>query len=109
MRSRRGKDQGELVKEMSVTAARTLYELVSVSPRGKKMLAGYALRKSRKGLLAMVSKNGQAWADATGTEELTFVKSGAEATMGRWRFYFSGRTERDAMDEGELSWFKDVV
>lgn len=80
----------------------TAYEL-AVEGNGQKLLLRYASRKTRQGLLKNVRFHGQRLVDLTGAERVTFGKRASDgATMGAWRIYFTGRTEREAIIEGEL-------
>jgi len=87
----------------------TRYELVAAHPDGRKILVGYT-RKGRDGLLSMMRKNGPAWVKFSGCEDIHFAKRTAEgATSGDWKVNFSGRTQREAIMNGELPFFPQIV
>lgn len=84
----------------------TKYEIVATHKDGRKVLVGYTPRKGRQGLWAMVAKNATAWIAFSGEGSLTFAKRAADgATAGDWNINFSGRTQRDAIINGELPFF----
>ena len=86
----------------------TLYELV-MERAGEKYLVLYS-GQSRDNLLSAVRKHGTIFAKITGSSIITFGKRASDAaTSGDWRIYFSGRTEREAITEGELPFIKEVV
>ncbi len=86
----------------------TKYELIAVAD-GVKALAGYC-KKGKPSMLSMIRKNGEAWLAAGKSDKMSFVKVGAadHLLLGRCEIYFSGRTQREAITEGELPWFEDV-
>lgn len=89
----------------------TQYELIAIKGETR-ILIGYCA-KTRPGLLGMCRKNGQAVVDLccpTGAENLMFgKKAAAGATIGEWVVRFTGRTQRDAILEGELPFVVDAV
>lgn len=82
----------------------TLYELAMV--RGdEKILVAYVQRKGRRDLWKAITnpKRIRKIVAKAGTEEITFrKKAGDGGQMGEWSLRFTGRTERDAVAEGEL-------
>lgn len=95
-------DKLEQIKNRS-----TAYELVCLA--GKYYyLAGYT-RKSKMGILTMLRKHGEKWAERISPDSLiTFQKNGHSATLGQFTVYFSGRTQREAIIGGELPWFEEI-
>lgn len=84
----------------------TRYELVASHPDGRKVLVGYTPRRGRSGLFDMLAKNGEAWVKFSGAENITFGKRVSDgAVSGEWSIKFSGRTQRDAICNGELPFF----
>lgn len=82
------------------------YELVATHPDGRKVLVGYTPRRGRSGLFDMLAKNGVAWVKFSGSENITFGKRVADgAISGKWSINFSGRTQREAICNGELPFF----
>ena len=88
----------------------TKYELTGTnSETGARFLFGYS-RKGRAGLLSMLQKNGAAVAEFCGADAVQFGKSAAAgASIGVWRFQFSGRTQREAIQAGELPFFLEAL
>jgi hypothetical protein len=90
----------------------TCYEIVAV--RGDtRLLVCYSQSRSRNGLLAACRKRGQALIDhlwITPSDMLVAAPRAADGfTIGPWSIRYSGRTERDAIQEGELSHFTEVA
>ena len=82
---------------------RTLYELAVKHADGRAVLLGYCDRHSRNMLYRVACKHGPKLAALTGAESLTFgAKSRDGATIGDWSIVWTGRTQRDAIMEGEL-------
>ena len=87
----------------------TRYELSCTMPNGQACLAGYT-RPSKMGILSMIRKNGEAWAARIAENDMVnFEKSGKSATVGPFAIRFSGRTQRDAIINGELQWFEEAI
>ena len=97
----------------SMTRESTLYELALTSPdRTRKILVAYCNRTGRRGLYNAVAKDGrrEAIVALTGTEEITFAKRSADgAKMNGWEIKFSGRTQREAIAQGELPYCETVA
>jgi len=88
----------------------TRYELVAIHSDGRKVLVGYTPRRGRSGLYDMLATNGPAWVKFSGAENVTFGKRVADgAISGDWSINFSGRTQRDAICNGELPFFAQEV
>lgn len=87
----------------------TLYELVADAPGESTMLAGYC-RHGKVGILGMLCKHGAEWASRiSDTDPITFGKDGRSCQLGKYTIKFSGRTERDAIKEGEKPFFLEVT
>lgn len=87
----------------------TLYEL-TMSHGDEHILIAYASNKGRTMLWKCVTSEERVHQiiARTGTEEITFAKrAGDGATMGEWSIRFTGRTQRDAIGEGELPYIGD--
>ena len=80
----------------------TLYELVAKHPDGRSYLIRYTHRRSRDALLKNLRHYGETVARLMGPT-VTFASHAADgATVGDWRVSWTGRTERDALRDGEL-------
>lgn len=83
----------------------TRYELVMRHTKtGEKRRVCYTARRNRRGLFDAMRSNGEALVRITGAQEFTFG-TGSTATIGDWSVSFSGRTQREAISNGELRWF----
>lgn len=91
----------------SLKNSSTLYELAIV--RGaERYRVCYSARKSRDGMFDAVTSDGRAelLVAFTGSEDIKFAKRAADGgTMGEWSVIWTGRTERQAISEGELTHF----
>lgn len=86
----------------------TRYELVlSNEATGQRFRLAYILRKNRSGLIDAIRRNGAELEAFTGSTTFDLSKKGhpAAAQLGSWRASFSGRTQREAIQAGELRWF----
>jgi hypothetical protein len=82
----------------------TLYELAAIHPDGRRILIAYCGRRSRHGLLDACRGHAAALVALTGDKTIGFApRAAGGATMGDWSIRFTGRTERDAIMEGELN------
>jgi hypothetical protein len=87
----------------------TKYELVACYPDGQIVLAGYCSH-GKNNILSMLRKNGEQWANRIKADDMvTFAKDGQSAQLGKYKVYFSGRTQRKAIILGELPWFIDAL
>lgn len=90
----------------------TRYELAAIMGE-RRVLIAYTGRRSRHGLLEACRKRGPqvvALTCPSGEELLNFDKKASNgATIGQWAIRFTGRTQRDAIMEGELPYVADVV
>jgi hypothetical protein len=83
----------------------TRYELVLTNlDSGEKRRLCYTSKKNRTGLFVAVRKNGTELVAFCGAEDFKLTGK-AEALIGRWSLRFSGRTQREAIQAGELAWF----
>jgi hypothetical protein len=87
----------------------TLYELAMI--RGEeRILIAYSQRKGRRDIFKAVAADHRVRqvTARTGTDQIDFAKRTADgATMGGWAIRFTGRTQRDAIIEGELPYIGD--
>lgn len=85
----------------------TRYEAVLThADSGERRLLCYTARKSSAGLLSAVFSRGEALVAFSGAERVENIK-GAGLRLGPWRVAFSGRTQREAIITGELTYFAD--
>jgi hypothetical protein len=88
------------------------FELMAVNDEMLKVLVGYTPQRSKIGMLKMIQKNGENWAPRLTGIEINFIKNGNKgptARMGQFTVFFTGRTQREALLEGELPWFEDIL
>ena len=64
-------------------------------------------RDAERYLFRAVCSRGEAFARFTGADRVTNAENLGLATATGWRVRWSGRTMRDARNEGELPYFKD--
>ena len=82
----------------------TSYELV-VSKGDTTLLVCYVARNSFKGVLDAVFSRSEALVNATGATEIEWDRSARTiSTDNGWDIRLSGRTQRDAVCNGELSY-----
>ena len=78
-----------------------------------RVLIGYTCHRSRHGLLKCCQAQGQAIIDAFGIcDNDRFIPAKRAAggfTIGKWSFNFSGRTQREAIMEGEIVSISEVL
>lgn len=90
-------------KLMKLKNYATRYEIVA--RRGNdSLLVGYTGRRSRRGLIGMICQQREYVVAKMGEE---FCIEGDAARVGGWSISFSGRTQRDAIVEGELAFIGD--
>ena len=90
-----------------LTNRQTLWELVATNG-AEVYLVRYTNRRSRSSLFESARHSGQQLARLTGSDRLTFyARSGDGAYMGAWAIKWSGRTQRDAIREGEHAYIGD--
>lgn len=76
----------------------TRYEVVATLGE-RCLLVGYARNRSQRALRDTMRAKGPALVELTGAEEFKVVVTGLR--LGEWLIGFSGRTQRDAIGEGE--------
>jgi hypothetical protein len=82
---------------------RTRYELAAQGADGRRVLIAYCARRTRGGLLDACRGRAAQVVALTGSPEIVFGRRAADgATAGAWSIVWTGRTERDAITEGEL-------
>lgn len=81
----------------------TRYELV-LERGAERLRLCYTARKNRRGLIDAIFRLGAELGAFTGQKEVRFGQ-GATAQLGDWAVRFSGRTQREAIQAGELGWF----
>ncbi len=87
---------------------RTYWE--AVLERGtERYLLAYIPRRTRRALFRAVCNRGDAFARLTGAARVTNSENLGLATATGWRVRWSGRTMRDARNEGGLPYFKERV
>ena len=90
----------------------TGYE-ITASNGDRKILIAYSGAKSRHGLLRACQARGEKIIKALEISDDAMFLPAARAAdgfkIGDWAFRFSGRTERDAIMEGELPYVGDLV
>lgn len=107
-------------KLISMKNRATLYELAAIKGN-RQILIAYSHSRSRMGLLAAVRKRGPEVIMAlelTDTDLLEFSKPVRDfsilatrnnARIGEWAVGFTGRTQHDAIVQGELEYVGDVA
>lgn len=90
----------------------TRYEL-TLSKGNEKFLICYCMRTGRHSLLKAIHAKGEAIlkiANLSDDAMLTWSKPAKlGAMLGGWRVYFTGRTQRSAITEGELPFVLDIA
>ena len=84
----------------------TAYEVCLWHPDGRRYLIGYVGRRNRLGIVKALQRVGERVLAITNMSEddrFAFDKGGKQAqlTATGWRFGITGRTERDAISQGE--------
>ena len=81
----------------------TAYELVATDG-DRSVLICYTARKSFAGILQATLDRGDLLSDATGAIDITWNKASKSiVTDNGWQIKLSGRTQRDAICNGELA------
>ena len=86
----------------------TRYEIVCHSPTGERWLIGYTARPGKPGMMNSTRAIGESVVALTGVTDQDKAKFSGGRTRARldlgngWAIAFSGRTQRDAIIEGEL-------
>lgn len=86
----------------------TAYELAMTHPDGRSFLIRYTNRRTRSGLYNCCYQAAVAIDKVAGTDFFTPAKRAADGgTIGEWTIAFTGRTQRDAIINGELVFIED--
>jgi hypothetical protein len=86
---------------------RTLYEL-AIENGNRRILLAYCSNRGRRTVLDVMRKHGETLTQLAGTDTMNFAKrSGDGATIGAWRVFWTGRTQREAVDS-KLPWIGDL-
>ena len=85
---------------------RTYWEAI-LERDAERYLLAYIPRRTRRALFRAVCSRGEAFARFTGADRVTNAEDLGLATATGWRVRWSGRTMRDARNEGELPYFKE--
>lgn len=83
----------------------TRYEIAARHTDGRAFLLCYLARKTRVAIIDAMLDRGPAVAAALGIDKdlsWTWLPKSKEYACGGWRIGFTGRTQRDALQEGEL-------
>ena len=81
---------------------RTAYELIATDGT-QRVLVCYCESKSRQTIFKVARKHGEKLVKLCSSETIHFAKRSSDgATIGAWTIRFSGRTQREAIMEGEL-------
>ena len=87
----------------------TRYELAVKHPDGRAYLVTYAQSRTRHIIMVAVNNAGTELVKLTGSKDITFAKKAkAGATIGEWKIVWTGRTQRQAYCEGELTFILDI-
>ena len=83
----------------------TRYEVVASHNDGRRLLMGYTKRKSRDGIASLVASKGPENMQRMGllSERMFNAPAGALMVEG-WTIGFTGRTQREAIQFGEIPW-----
>ena len=72
-------------------------------------MAGYT-HFGKRNMLTMLKKHGDIWISLLpDNDAVTFSRNGKAMTLGDIKIEFSGRTQREAILEGEFPWVGDVA
>ena len=90
---------------------RTLYELAAEhSETHQRILIAYCSRKGRAAIYNALVERLDHLLRILGTTDITFAKRAIDgATLGKWKVWFTGRTQRDAISEAELDFIVDIA
>jgi hypothetical protein len=89
----------------------TLYELVAEC-NGRSVLIAYCSRRGRRDIWNAVTSKDRVHhvIRLTGADQIAFAKKACDGgAMGQWKIRFSGRTQRDAIVNGELPYVVDLA
>jgi len=88
----------------------TRWELVLVTPAGEQILLRYTAQHTRRGIIEQIRYHGARLVELTGAEQFDSLGEwkGRGISLGEYRVRFSGRTQRDAILQGELPYISEV-
>jgi hypothetical protein len=86
----------------------TAYEVTATHQQHASILIGYTPRKSFAGLYDAFRQHGKHFGDLTGSETAERDRMMIVFDSG-WIIRFSGRTERDAISNGERPFIRDLT
>lgn len=95
--------ESQAVKLEAIKNRATRYELI-LERGAERLRLCYTSRKNRRGMIDAIFRNGKELGSFSGSQEVRFG-NGATAQLGDWAVRFSGRTQREAIQAGELRWF----
>jgi hypothetical protein len=81
------------------------YEII-LERGAERVRLAYTSRKSGRGLRDAIHKNGAELVAFCGSEKMELGGRPMEYLIGGWSVRFSGRTQREAIQAGELAWFR---
>ena len=91
----------------------TRYEVIAQRDNGERVRIGYTMHRSRHGLLQVLRAHADQVIALTNCGENTMMTAGSRASDGfrinDWSLRFTGRTERQAILEGEHQSFAQEV
>lgn len=92
----------------------TLYEVLASDGQTHLLIVYCGRSKTRffRALAERDSVRGKKLAELAGTEQLKFPEkpdSSLIGTLGKWTIRFSGRTQREAISQGEHRYLEDAV
>jgi hypothetical protein len=89
---------------------RTRYELVAEHPDGRRLLVRYTSRLGRRGLFDALQQDSARLCAVLGADAIHFgTRAGDGGTMGEWKIRFTGRTQREAIIDGELQFYAELA
>jgi len=93
----------QIIKLARLKNYSTRYELVAYGPNGEKILVCYTPRKSLRGVIDAIRSRWEECERMAGTDQCYTQKRAEDGCkMGAWVIRFSGRTQREAIIDGEL-------
>lgn len=95
--------ESQTAKLEAIKNRATRYELV-LERGAERFRLCYTSRKNRRGMIDAIFRNGKELGAFSGSQDVRFGH-GATAQLGDWAVRFSGRTQREAIQAGELAWF----
>lgn len=87
----------------------TRYE-IAVKKNGLEFLLAYSPQRSRRGIETAIRNRAEAFIKVTGATEFNFGKKAQDgATANGWTVNWTGRTQREAIIEGERTYIGDAL